>query len=144
QLIEPLALGGMVRTERKQLDEPRHADHDEMNGRRFQRFDKTAGKPDSYTIADPGLAAAASAKADREWSAQRSPFQRGEELIERRIGIHVVARIDEARAHTVLQRDAPLPAGGVCDGACVRIRWLGRLALGRPGGICRQPTRPVL
>ena len=57
--------------------------------------------------------------------AERLGFEVGEQLILRRLPLHVRARIDQAIAHPVLQRNAPLPAGFARGGAGERV--------GRPG-----------
>ena len=101
----------------KQPHEPDRRRLDEVDAGRFQRLEEAGGKAERDAIAVPHLAPLAAGEAKPVGVGELLAVEVGEEQRLGGIVVDMLARIDEAVAGAVLERDAPLPA---------------RLARGRP------------
>src|SRR5690606_18187086 len=83
---------------------------DEVNARRFERFQKARRQTESDDIVRPAQLAAAGAERDDASVGERLAFEVGEQDAPRLLLVHEGACENMAVAGAMLERDAPLPA----------------------------------
>src|SRR4051794_23191383 len=94
----------------EQLYEPDRRRLDEMDAGRFQRLEEARRKAQRDAIAVPHLLALAAGEAEPVGVGERLTIEVGEKQLLGRIVIDMLARINEAIAGSVLERNSPLPA----------------------------------
>jgi hypothetical protein len=119
-------------------------DLDQIDAGRFERFEEAAGEPQRNAIALPRPGPAAGLEAQQARLVERGRVEVREELGRGVFFADELAREHIAVAGPVLERDAPLPAGGSDGRARVGSEVAGALAGDRKGAVARQPLRPVL
>ena len=129
--------------EREHLDQPRHADLDEVDAGALERLEESAGEAQRDDVLVPGLAAPPGDVADQPRLEQRRTLEIREQFGARGLLGDVRAAIHQAVADAVLQRNAPLPAGAARHGARVRQDAIGGTGLHRERAIGGQPLAPV-
>src|SRR5690606_37611822 len=124
----------------KHLEQFRDAGLDEMNARGFERLEESAREPERDDGLVPCFLAPAGREAQKVWLSERAAVEIREQ---RRCGFvvaDVFARVHVTVTGSMLQRNAPLPAGRACGRACIRCRRAGLLARHGERAIARQPT----
>src|SRR3546814_7235582 len=81
-----------------------------MDRGRFERLEKTTGKPQRDDILLPRAVAVSAGEAQHVRYGERFAVEIGEQQRHRLVVAHVERRIDMAVAEAMLERDAPLPA----------------------------------
>src|SRR3546814_1334283 len=89
-------------------EQPGDAVLDQVDARRFERFEETRGEPERNDIGVPCAPPHPGAEAQRSGFGERAPFDMGEQGRGRFILADEVAAKDMAVAGAVLERDAPL------------------------------------
>src|SRR6185437_7868830 len=93
----------------KQRQQPRDRRLDQVNRSRLQRLEKSRRQADGDAIARPELPPDPGGEAQRPRLAQGLTRQVGEQDGGSLVIAHVLAAVDMAVAHAMLQRNAPLP-----------------------------------
>src|SRR5690606_17726264 len=128
----------------KQCQQPRDAYLHEMNARRLERLHEAARQTEPDAVLVPELLAPAGREAQKARLCQRPSVQIREQCRSRLVVADEAAAIHVPVANAMLQRDAPLPAGGVCRRACVGRQLATAVARHGHGAIARKPLRPFL
>ena len=100
-----------------------------------KRLEEAGGKAERDAIAVPHLASLAGGEAQPVGIGELLAVEVGKQQLLGRVVVDMLARIDEAVAGAMLERDAPLPAGLARGRARVRRerRWSARTAPPSPG-----------
>ncbi len=105
---------------------------------------KPLASPTAMTLACQKARRLPGVKRSGRGSASAGAVEIGEKLRRRFVVGQCVARIDNAVAGAVLERDAPLPAGRVRGGAGIGGEVFRARARHRECAVAGQPVRPVL
>ncbi len=115
-----------------------------MDAGRFQRLDEAARESDRDTVLDPGTATAARPELQQPELDANVAFQVVQQHPARLVVARVRGRVDVAGALPMLQRDLPLPARAVGNGARVGRYVVEReVGLQRQRAVVAQPLAPV-
>ena len=120
-----------------------HAAHDQVDAGGFERFEESRGQSQRDAVAIPEQLAPAGDKAQEARVGQRLLAHRAHQVVERLGVAQVGAAVDVAVADAMLQRDAPLPAGGPRRGQRVGRARAGELRRHRYRPVARQHVAPV-
>src|SRR3546814_10685388 len=134
-------IGGAEIAARKMREQLGDAVLDQMDARRFERFEESRSEPERDDIGVPRALPHPRAKAQRSRFGERAALDVGEQDRGRFIFADEVAAKDMAVARTVLERDTPLPAGRVRDRLCLGTRRAGIFARHRDRTVAGQPMR---
>ena len=132
------------RAVREQPHEPDRGRLDEVDAGRFERLEEAGGKAERDAIAVPHLAPLAAGEAKPVGIGELLAVEVGEQQLLGGIVVDMLARIDEAVAGAMLERDPPLPARLARGRARVGRERCGAGARHRHRAIARQPMAPVL
>ena len=140
-------LGDVRRVEagaREQAQQPGDARLDQMDAGRFERLHEPRRQPERDAVLHPHRAPFAGGELQRARLGERCAVEPGEQDRRRAIVTQMRARIDDAVAGAVLERDAPLPARLARGGAGIGGQRLDARARHRQRTIARQPVGPIL
>ncbi len=112
-----------------------------MDAGRLQRLEEPARQAERDDVAVPALASTPGGEAQMAGIAQQLALQAAQQLCLGGLGVQILAAIDQAIAHPVLKRDAPLPPrlarGGAGEG--IGLGRVGQGARGRDRAVAGQP-----
>ncbi len=143
----PVVFGGQLRREvaiRKAFDQSPHPIHDQLDAGGLERLHEPGRQAQRNAIAHPRLAAAAGGEAQLPRFAERWRIQAVEQHARGLLVAHEAAAIDVSVAGAVLERDAPLPAGGLGGRHRVRREPARARAGHRERAVALQQVAPVL
>ena len=128
----------------KQPHEPDRGRLDQVDAGRFQRLEEAGGKTERDAVAVPHLAPLAARETEPVGVRELLAVEVGEQQLLGRLVVDMLARIDEAVAGAVLERNAPLPSRLARRRPRIGSERIGARAGHRHRPVAGQPVAPVL
>src|SRR5690606_3148529 len=116
---------------------------DERNARRLERLQETARQPERDAVLVPDLLAHSRPEAQHVRLGERSTLQLASQPLDRLLFAEEFAAEDVAIADSMLERNAPFPAGFECRGSRVRRERSATRARQGDRAIARRPVRAI-